>query len=36
MMVTKLPTRWRQAQGPRTDFLFWKRISEGRIYTCGR
>lgn len=33
MMVTKLPTRWRLAQGQRTDFLFWKRISNERIYT---
>jgi|UPI000324D2C7 hypothetical protein len=32
MMVTKLPIRWRLAQGGmRTDFLFWKRTSRGGI-----
>jgi hypothetical protein len=30
-MVTKLPIRWRLAQGQRTDFLFWKRISGAGI-----
>jgi len=34
MMVTKLPTRWLWPKGLHTDFLFWKRISEERIYIC--